>query len=110
MADKNTATLLSLYVTLYTEKYGRKPLINRYKDQWGVKDMITDLGLKEARALMVYYFECPTTGHPLLYLFRNYEKLQEIKTEQENDREARIALREATRKRVEEWDKKYGEQ
>lgn len=103
---KTVNALISLYEKLYTEKYGHKPSINRYKDKWGFQDMLKDLGPVESKEIIQYYFETNRPGHPLLQLFRNYDGMSRRKEEIEKDERDRKRLRAETARRVQEFDER----
>lgn len=106
---KQANALVTLFVSLWTDKYKRKPTnVNRYRDKWGFQDMIGDLGYDRSREIMEYYFKTSRAGHPLQYLLYNYEKLDQILREIEEDEVNRAELRAATEKRVREWEQKNG--
>lgn len=107
-ANQQAYALISLYEKYYTEKYGKKPSLNRHRDKWGFQDMVEDLGPDEAREIIKYYFETPRIDHPLQTLLRSYDQLARIRDERKNDEEDRLKMREETRKRVEEWERKNG--
>lgn len=101
--------LVSYYILLYKEKYGKEPTINRHRDRWGFEDMIEDLSEYEARLVMDYYFTTNKFGHPLNYLFRNYDKLYIKMNQFEQDKLDRQKLLRETKARVEEWENKVGD-
>jgi len=103
---KTVNALISLYEKLYAEKYGKKPLINRYKDKWGFQDMLKDLGPVESKEIIQYYFETHRPGHPLLQLFRNYDDMVRRKLEREKDEVDRKKLRAETKLKVQELNER----
>lgn len=113
MASKVSSTqvnaLITQYLTLYQERYGRKPTdFNRYKEKWGFASMIEDLGNARAKEVVSYYFETNNIGHPVSKLLYNYEKLDEIMTERAADEELRARLRRESEARVKAWREKHG--
>lgn len=106
MADRKAQTanvLLSLYLKLYKKKYGRAPVINRYKEKWAMMDVIESVGEVRAEELLTYYFKTGKTGHPLQWFFYNFENLDKTMKELAEDYERRQRLMQETKRRVEEW-------
>lgn len=107
---KETHALTSYYVKKYKEKYGDAPKANRYSARWGFDAILMDMNSDEVKGLIDYYFETLSiNGHSLEWFFYNYDKLTEAKEKTDEDRAALARIREATRKRTEEWrEKKNG--
>lgn len=93
--------LIGLYESLYNEKYGKKPRINKFREKWAMKDVIDSVGYERAKDLLIYYFKTNKQGHPLNFFFYNFDRIDQLKVEIEKDKINRIALREATKKMVE---------
>ena len=85
--EKQPYILISLYESLYTDRYNKKPRIN--------------VGFDRAKELLVYYFKTNKSGHPLGFFFYNFDKIDYLKIEIEKDIKNRRTLREATKKLVE---------
>lgn len=107
-ANQQAYALISLYEKHYQNKYSRRPLINRHRDKWGFQDMVEDLGYERAQEVVSYYFELKYIGHPLPDLFRNYDRFSRIMKERAEDEAERHRIRQETRKRVEEFEKRHG--
>lgn len=99
--NKNAHTMISWYEKLFSEKYGRKPIINRYKEMWGLKAVVEHIGLEDSKSLMEYYFKTTKQGHPLDFFIGNYDKLIQSKNLSDADRLARKRIMNQTRKLVE---------
>lgn len=99
---------LNLYIELYTEKYGKPPVLNRHKLKWGFQDMVKDLGNAGAKQTIRYYFETGRVGHPVDQLLYNYDDLYKTSVEVEEDEKKREELRKQTEQRVRAWEEKYG--
>jgi hypothetical protein len=95
-------TLLSLYVRLYSEKYNRKPSINRYSAKWGMLDVIDSVGYERAVKLLEYYFHTPHVGHDIEFFYKNFDKMDRNLFSITKDRERRAMILAETAKRVEE--------
>ena len=93
--------MISLYQSLYKEKYGRTPQINKFREKWAMQDVIDSVGFDRAKELLVYYFKTNKSGHPLGFFFYNFDKIDYLKIEIEKDIKNRRTLREATKKLVE---------
>lgn len=107
--NKHATTLLNLYINTYVDKYGKPPVdINRYRDKWIFRNMFEDLGVKQAERVILYFFRTSRPGHPVKYLGNNYDRLNRILIDLDNDEQERLRLRKETEKRVREWEKKHG--
>lgn len=104
--NKQADELLNLYVSLYVDKYGKSPTVNRFKQRWAFKDMITDYGVSPCRAIIEYYFSTGRVGHPMEYLLYNYDKLHNIMVEIAQDEVRRAEIRQETEQRVREWEER----
>jgi len=77
--------------------------VNRYRDKWGMNDILESYGLEDAKYLIEYYFK--TGGnHTLQFLFRNYDIIYDMMQRRAEDDRKRIELREETRKRMEGYE------
>ena len=94
--------LISLYEVLYTEKYGKKPVVNRYREKWGMQDVIESVGFDRAKELLEYYFKTSKYGHPVNYFFMNFDNIDKTLEAQAEDIEHRRKLKELTKQMVEE--------
>ena len=100
-SDNLPYILISLYESLYKEKYNKKPRINKYREKWAMQDVIDSVGYDRAKDLLVYYFSTSKVGHPISFFFYNFDKIDFIKSEADKDKANRKRLREATKKLVE---------
>jgi hypothetical protein len=94
--------LVTLYQNLYKEKYGKDIIINRFREKWAMQDVIDSVGFDKAYKLVNYYFSLTKPGHPLQFFYMNFDKIERLRTEIENDKESRKVLLESTKKMVEE--------
>jgi hypothetical protein len=99
--EKQPYILISLYESLYTDRYNKKPRINKFREKWAMQDVIDSVGFDRAKELLVYYFKTNKSGHPLGFFFYNFDKIDYLKIEIEKDIKNRRTLREATKKLVE---------
>lgn len=104
---KDCHTLTNYYIKAYENKYGHRPVVNRNTARWGFDNILYDLNMVETRNLIDFYM---LTGgshnNNLQWFFNNYEKLVVSKKERDEDRLAREALKEETKRRTEEWRKR----
>lgn len=101
-SDKGPYILLSLYQSLFKEKYGRVPTINKFREKWAMQDVIDSVGYDRAKELLEYYFGLTKNGHPLQFFFYNFDKMDALKIEIEKDKQKRRLLLEETKKMVEQ--------
>lgn len=100
--NKQPYILLSLYQSLYKDKYNKQARLNKYRDKWAMQDVIDTVGYERAKELMEYYFKTGKIGHPLQFFFYNFDSMDRIKQESDKDKLNRIKLREQTKRMVEE--------
>ena len=74
MANKEPYILLTQYQNLYKEKYGKAPLVNKFREKWAMQDVIDSVGFDQASLLLQYYFTTNKSGHPLLFFYNNFLK------------------------------------
>lgn len=96
--------LISTYEVLYTEKYGKKPVVNRYREKWGMQDVIDSVGFNRAKELLEYYFKTGKNGHPINWFFMNFDSIDKMFKQRIEDDEKRKKLREETKSMVKEME------
>ena len=104
--------LVGHYSKCYEVKYGKKPVLNVYRDRWGFVDMLDEpstLPYATCKKVIEYYFKTTSVGHPLKTLFINFDHLLNSMNEQNKDAEERAKLRKQTEQRVKEWEATHGE-
>lgn len=99
--SKEPYFLISLYETLYFEKYNKKPRLNKFREKWAMQDVIDSVGYDRARELLEYYFKTSKSGHPLSFFFYNFDRIDQVESDIKKDKENRVMLREQTKKLVE---------
>lgn len=101
--DKNKQPYVMLwkYEKLYEEKYGKKPIVNKYRDKSAMKDVIDSVGFHRGMQLLEYYFKTPKYGHPLIFFLYNFDRIDRVQSDIEQDKIHRSILREETKKLVE---------
>lgn len=103
-SNKQPYILLSLYASLFKERYNRVPVINRHREKWAMQDVIDSVGFDRARQLLEYYFKTGKSGHPLQHFFFNFDKLDQIMVELDKDKNTREKLLLETKQMVEEHE------
>ena len=93
---------MTLYQSLYKEKYGKVPQLNKFREKWAMQDVIESVGFDRAKELLIYYFSLPKGGHPLQFFFYNFDRIDAAVSEVEKDKERRRLLLEETKKMVQE--------
>lgn len=100
--EKHSYVLIGLYESLYLEKYGKKPKLNKFREKWAMQDVVDSVGFDRAKQLLIYYFKTSKYGHPLQFFYYNFDKIDRIQHDTEQDKIYRSILREETKRMVEE--------
>ena len=100
--------LIDYYVLKYKTKFGRNPDINRFKNKYGFQDMISDVGFDRAKKIIEHYIAGSRQAYNVNDLLYNYDKINIVITQLEEDEVNREKLRLETKRRVEEWEAKNG--
>lgn len=100
--SKQPYALLSLYESLYADKYDKRPRLNKFKEKWAMVDVIDSIGYDRARELLEYYFKVKKQGHPLQWFLYNFDRLDDMFMQSKEDELRRKKMREATKRMVEE--------
>lgn len=102
MADQKLPyILIGIYQSLYLDRYGKKPRINKYREKWAMQDVIDSVGYDRAKELLEYYFKTGKPGHPLNFFYYNFDKIDQMKHDIDIDKVNRERLREQTKRMVE---------
>lgn len=99
--NKEPYILLTLYQNLYQEKYGKPVSINKFREKWGMQDVIDSVGFDQAYKILNYYFSLNKSGHPLQFFYYNFDRINNSIAELEKDKERRRLLLEETKHLVE---------
>lgn len=98
---KNSAqqayALLTLYQKLYKDKYRKTAHVNKYREKWAMVDVIDSVGYDRARKLLEYYFKTGKVGHPLMFFYNNFDRMDDMLAQRELDDIKRAELKEQTR-------------
>ena len=94
-------SLITLFIETSENKIGRRPIVNRYSLKWGFLDMLSDLGLENAKRVIVYFFDTTRDTYDPKSLLGSYDELFKAYMEREQDRATRAELRMRTKKKVE---------
>lgn len=101
MASKPEYKLVGVYEKLFRQKYGHRPTINRYRERWGMIDVIESIGYDNAVECLEYYFKINSPGHSLGFFFTHFDEVWDLMQRKKVDAKKRAELRERTRKQVE---------
>lgn len=93
-------SLVSLYVSLYKQRYNKTIVVNRHKEKWATADVIESVGIERARELLTYYFTTSRPSHPLQWFLYNFERLDAALTAKEDDAKRRRKLFDNTKRMV----------
>ena len=99
--EKQPYVLIGLYESLYSEKYNKKPKLNKFREKWAMQDVIDSVGFERAKELLIYYFKTSKYGHPLQFFYYNFDKIDRVQHDIEKDKLHRSILREETKRMVE---------
>lgn len=100
--EKKPYILISLYLSLYKEKYNKSLTINKFREKWAMQDVIDSIGFERAKELLIYYFATNKSGHPLNFFYNNFDKIDALNKEIQKDKINRSRLLDETKKMVEE--------
>jgi hypothetical protein len=101
-SEKEPYVLIGLYQSLYKERYGKMPQLNKFREKWAMQDVIDSVGFDRAKQLLIYYFSLTKGGHPLQFFYYNFDRMNNSIEDVELDKERRRLLLEETKKMVEE--------
>jgi hypothetical protein len=99
--EKQPYILISLYLSLYKEKYNKVLTINKFREKWAMQDVIDSVGYDRAVELLKYYFKTAKSGHPLNFFYNNFDRIDNLEKEIKKDKAVRSVLLEETKKMVE---------
>ena len=99
--EKQPYILISLYLSLYKERYNKAVTINKFREKWAMQDVIDSVGYDRAVELLKYYFKTAKSGHPLNFFYNNFDRIDQLEKEIKKDKAARSILLEETKKMVE---------
>ena len=104
---KEAYILVSLFCSLYKEKYKKPAVVNRYREKWAMKDVIDSLGYDRAKNLLEYYFKLNKTDHNLTWFFYNFDKINIAMIELEKDKSRREFIMKQTELMVKKIDNEH---
>ncbi len=99
--EKQPYILISLYLSLYKEKYNKSLTVNKFREKWAMQDVIDSVGYDRAIELLKYYFKTAKSGHPLNFFYNNFDRIDQLEKEIKKDKAVRSILLEETKKMVE---------
>jgi hypothetical protein len=65
-------------------------------------DVVDSVGYDRAKEILEYYFKINKPGHPLIWFYNNFDKIDENMVKLQQDKERREFLLAQTKKMVEE--------
>jgi hypothetical protein len=99
--EKQPYILISLYLSLYKERYNKSLTVNKFREKWAMQDVIDSVGYDRSVELLKYYFKTNKSGHPLNFFYNNFDRIDQLEKEIKKDKAVRSALLEETKKMVE---------
>ena len=100
-------------ITFFCQEHSRTRnatlVVNRHTAKWGFQDIVADLGEQRTRELITYFFKTNRTKYDVATFLSIYDVLNKNFEDQAEDARKRAALRERTRKLVEEAEARNGE-
>lgn len=94
--DKDAFSLLSEYIRLYKSRYASAPILNKYKEKWGMASLVEDFGREEVEKTLNYYFKINREGHSLPWFYNNFSTVHISRLSAEKDDKIRSAARQKT--------------
>lgn len=95
--DKDAYSLLSEYSRLYQARYAQPPIVNKYKEKWGMSSLVEDFGREGVSRTLAYYFKTNREGHSLSWFYNNFSNIHLSRLASEKDDKIRAAARAKTR-------------
>ena len=89
--DKEAFALISQYISLYRARYSSAPIINKYKEKWGMASLVEDFGKEEVSDTLTYYFKINREGHSLPWFYNNFSTIHISRLSAEKDDKIRAA-------------------
>ena len=99
--EKQPYILISLYLSLYKERYNKSLTVNKFREKWAMQDVIDSVGYDRSVELLKYYFKTNKSGHPLNFFYNNFDRIDQLEKEIQKDKAVRSVLLEETKKMVE---------
>jgi hypothetical protein len=99
--EKQPYILISLYLSLYKERYNKVLTINKFREKWAMQDVIDSVGYDRAVELLKYYFKTNKSGHPLNFFYNNFDRIDQLEKDIKKDKAVRSVLLGETKKMVE---------
>jgi hypothetical protein len=100
---KLTYALIDFYSSLYADKYGKRPVINKHREKWAMNDVIESVGYDRSKVLLQYYFNVSSDNrHSLSWFYFNFDRLDDMLEKKIRDEERRGIMRLETKKMIEE--------
>lgn len=94
--EKDAYSVISKYSSIYKDRYGTQPIVNKYKEKWAMSSLIEDFGLESVSLTLEYYFKLNKDGHPLSWFFNNFSNIHMSRISSEKDDRIRAEARART--------------
>lgn len=102
--DGDAFGVVGHYKKCYKQKYGKEPYVNLHKYKYMAFETLN--GYKDydhVKKIIEYYFTLQKEGHPIEWMFRNFDKLMSAYNDNVKDKELRKQRREELAKIRQEW-------
>lgn len=104
---KQANELVTMYILLFKEKFGKSPVINRYKQRFALSDILEDMSFDDLKTLLKYYVK--VDAEPSLTSFcYEYDELYMKMQRDAKDTLERNQIRKETEERVRKFRERYG--
>jgi hypothetical protein len=95
---KDRFILIGVFEKMYRDKFGEKPVINKYNEQWAADALLESFGREDCEMAMRYYFHINQIPSWKSYT-NNVDRLLNSIEMQKQDKENRKQMRE----KAKEW-------
>ena len=88
--------LISEYIRLYKQKYSTAPIINKYREKWGMLSLVEDFDEEPVSIALQHYFSLNKEGHSLAWFYNNFVTVHSSRLAAEKDDRVRAEQRRKT--------------
>lgn len=104
---KQANELVTLFMSLFKERFHKTPVLNRYKQRFALSDILEDMSFDDLKMLLKYYVK--VDAEPSLTSFcYEYDELYVKMQRDAKDEAERHQIRKETEQRVREFRERYG--
>lgn len=104
---KQANELVTLYITLFKQRFGKSPVLNRYKQRFALSDILEDMAFEDLETLLKYYIKVDAEPSLTNFCYEYDELYVKMQRDAKDDQE-RHQLRRETEQRVREFRERYG--